>query len=228
MTQKHLDVVLRYMTRKEHTHRDNVPIIIADYYTQNPDCSLGEFAKFIRSIRSDFFRINRIDRYSFAEEVHQILVKIPIASRNLSREDALIKGKLDALLEASEQAQEDHRSFEKKLDETYELVSREMMAQVEGIIRILTELDLENRELASLESSEVFRSLKQRLILNKQEKQIDLMERMNRKLSRLLVEVQKDKSKAQRILSGIKEFGISVTSEVLATVLLKMIGFNSY
>ena len=140
----------------------------------------------------------------------------------------MINGKLDAILEASEQAQEDHRSFEKKLDETYELVSREIMTQVESIIRILTELDLENRKLASLESSEVFRSLKQRLILNRQEKQIDLMERMNRKLFRLLVEVQKDKSKAQRILSGIKEFGISVTSEVLATVLLKMIGFDSY
>ena len=228
MTQKHLDAILRYVSREDYTHRNNVPIVLADYYTENPRCGLEEFIEYVLSIRSDFFRINRINRQSFAQEVYQILRKLPVPLKKATREDDSISTKLDALLVASEQAKDDHSSIKKRVDETYEVISKEMMSQVESIITILTEIDQENIALASLESSEVFRSLKQRLILNRQEKQIDLMERMNKKLSRLLVEVQKDKSKAQWILSGIKEFGISLTSEVLATVLLKMIGFNSY
>ena len=73
---KYLDAILRYFNENDYTHREDVAIIISDFYEENPDISLEGFRKKIKGIRRDFFRINRLNRDSFAETLYVILNRV--------------------------------------------------------------------------------------------------------------------------------------------------------
>jgi len=73
---KYLDALLRYFNENDYTHREDVAIIISDLFEENPDISLEDFRKKIKRIRRDFFRINRLNRDSFAETVYVLLNRV--------------------------------------------------------------------------------------------------------------------------------------------------------
>lgn len=70
---KYLDAILRYFNRNDYTHREDVALIISDLFEENPNINLEDFKKKIKSIRRDFFRINRLNRDDFAETVYVLL-----------------------------------------------------------------------------------------------------------------------------------------------------------
>jgi hypothetical protein len=72
---KYLDAILRYISQNEYTHRENVAIIIADLFEQDPNISLEKFIKEIKAIKKDFFRINKLDRTYFAGTLYVLLNK---------------------------------------------------------------------------------------------------------------------------------------------------------
>ena len=72
---KYLSAVLRFFNENDYTHRENVAILVSDIYEQNPEINLDEFKNRIKGIRSDFFRINKINRSKFAESVFALLNK---------------------------------------------------------------------------------------------------------------------------------------------------------
>jgi hypothetical protein len=73
---KYLDAILRFFNENEYTHREDIAIMISEIFEENPDISLENFGKKINRIRRDFFRINRINRNSFAETVYVRLNKV--------------------------------------------------------------------------------------------------------------------------------------------------------
>ncbi len=70
---KFLDALLRYFSENEYTHREDVAVIISDIFEENPDISLEEFVKSIKGIRRDFFRINKLNREVFSENLYVLL-----------------------------------------------------------------------------------------------------------------------------------------------------------
>lgn len=73
---KYLDVILRYFSEEEYKHRQDVAILISDIFEKNPEINLEEFKKKIKNIRRDFFRINRLNRDSFAETLYVLLNRV--------------------------------------------------------------------------------------------------------------------------------------------------------
>lgn len=86
MLVKYLDAILRFFNENDYTHREDVAIIISEIFEQNPDISLEDFRKKIKGIRRDFFRINRLNRDSFAGAVYVLLNR-----RRRERPDKLSK-----------------------------------------------------------------------------------------------------------------------------------------
>jgi hypothetical protein len=73
---KYLDALLRLFNDNEYTHKEDVAIIISEIFEENPDISLENFTKKIKKIRRDFFRINRLNRDSFAQTTYVCLNKV--------------------------------------------------------------------------------------------------------------------------------------------------------
>lgn len=73
---KYLDVILRYFSENDYTHKEDVAIITSDIFEENPNVSLEDFKKKIKKVRRDFFRINRLNRDRFAEAVYVLLNKV--------------------------------------------------------------------------------------------------------------------------------------------------------
>jgi hypothetical protein len=69
----YLDCLLRFFRREEYLNRENVAIIISNIFEQSPTISIDDFKKKIRALKSDFFRINGLNRGIFAEKVFGIL-----------------------------------------------------------------------------------------------------------------------------------------------------------
>ena len=73
---KYLDALLRYFNENDYTHREDVAIIISDIFQKNPDISLDAFVKKIKGIKRDFFRINRLNRADFSENLYVLLNRV--------------------------------------------------------------------------------------------------------------------------------------------------------
>jgi hypothetical protein len=73
---KYLDAILRYFNEEEYTHRQDVAILISDIFEKNPEMNLEEFKRQIKDIKRDFFRINKLDRDTFAETLYVLLSKV--------------------------------------------------------------------------------------------------------------------------------------------------------
>lgn len=73
---KYFDTILRYFNDNDFTHREDVALIISEIYEQDPDVNLEDFRKQIKGIRRDFFRINKLNRESFAETLYVLLNKV--------------------------------------------------------------------------------------------------------------------------------------------------------
>lgn len=73
---KYLDAILRVISREEYTHREDVAIIISKIFEINPDISIEEFTAEVKKIKRDFFRINRLNRNEFSEDIFKCLKKI--------------------------------------------------------------------------------------------------------------------------------------------------------
>lgn len=73
---KYLDALLRYFNENDYTHRQDVAIIISDIFEENPDISLEAFIKKIKEIKRDFFRINKLKRANFSEEIYVLLNRV--------------------------------------------------------------------------------------------------------------------------------------------------------
>ena len=71
----YLDAVLRFFDSEGYSNRENIAIIISDIFEKTPDIALADFKNHIRSIKSDFFRINRLKRSEFSERVFQTLLR---------------------------------------------------------------------------------------------------------------------------------------------------------
>jgi hypothetical protein len=82
MHMKYLDAILRYFSENDFTHKEDVAIIVSDLFNEKPDMSLEDFITTIGRVRRDFFRINKINRVEFAEEVFAILNKVKLEYPN--------------------------------------------------------------------------------------------------------------------------------------------------
>jgi hypothetical protein len=72
---KYLSAILDLFNEKEYTHRGNVAILLAELYEQDTQTKFEDFSAYVERMRTDFFRINRIDRRKFAESAYNILEK---------------------------------------------------------------------------------------------------------------------------------------------------------
>lgn len=73
---KYLDAILRYFSEEEYTHRQDVAILISDIFEKNPEVTLEGFKKKVKDIKRDFFRINRLNRDTFAETLYALLNRV--------------------------------------------------------------------------------------------------------------------------------------------------------
>lgn len=73
---KYLDALLRYFNDNNYTHREDIPVIISDIFEETRDISLDGFTKKIKRIKRDFFRINRLNRAVFSENLYVLLNRI--------------------------------------------------------------------------------------------------------------------------------------------------------
>jgi hypothetical protein len=69
----YLDTILRFFSSEEYSNRQNIPIIISNIFEQNPDITIEDFKRKISITKTDFFRINRLNRDKFAERIFQAL-----------------------------------------------------------------------------------------------------------------------------------------------------------
>lgn len=72
---KYLSSLLRFFSENDYTHKGNLAVIISDIYENNPEITLDAFTREIIAIKSDFFRINKINRQIFAETLFTLLEK---------------------------------------------------------------------------------------------------------------------------------------------------------
>ena len=70
---KYLDALLRFFDQNDFRNREDVAILISEIFERNPDMSLEDFKKSVSEIRRDFFRINRLNREKFSENIYLIL-----------------------------------------------------------------------------------------------------------------------------------------------------------
>lgn len=71
----YLDTVLRFLNTEGYSNKENIAIIISDIFEKNPDMALKDFNKEIGLIKSDFFRINKLKREEFSENIFQVLLR---------------------------------------------------------------------------------------------------------------------------------------------------------
>jgi len=225
MTLIYLDQILRYISREEYTHRGNVPILLADYFEENPFCSLEEFLKFVKSIRNDFFRINRIDRAVFSTEIHAILGSIRNDSTYSGSKSDSFHEKMDELLKLSKENREDTKLMRKMLDEIHQRFITHLLPEVESMIAALENSTEEQNGDFTASGQEILQRIRQKILMKRIDEQIEVMKGIDQKVSRILAEVSKDRTKAQAVLRSIKELGVSITSETIAAFLLRGIGF---
>lgn len=73
---KYLSAILRFMNENEYTHREGIAVKLSETFEENPNINLGDFKSYVKGIRSDFFRINRIDRNVFSESIYTTLQRV--------------------------------------------------------------------------------------------------------------------------------------------------------
>jgi hypothetical protein len=73
---KYLDALLRHFNENDYTHKEDVAIIISDIFEENPDISLEAFIKKIKGVKRGFFRINKLKRANFSEEIYVLLNRV--------------------------------------------------------------------------------------------------------------------------------------------------------
>lgn len=226
MTLAYLDVILRYMTQEEFTHRENIPIMLSDYLNQNPHSDLDKFTKFVESIRSDFFRINRIDRLNFAREIFHLCKTIKSTYIPEVEENESLTEKVNLLIRLAKEGQNERHDISSKLDEVIRIQITQIQSILNEIIDILDSFEGEFTDVKTIRRSQVMQSILDRIIIKRQEKQQSQLEQIQSGLSMILTEMRKDESKGRKILNGVRDLGVSIVSDALATVLLRMAGFS--
>ena len=147
---KYLTAILRFFNQNDYTYRENIATIISDIYERNPNITLSEFKKEIKLIRSDFFRINKINKSVFAESLFSILeetkkrqkekiTNFEVARDFISRkleigfEKTRHKEERDKLLERFGNVSKPHQKLIASLDSLLQKISQSYQIELHGV-----------------------------------------------------------------------------------------------
>ena len=137
---KYLSAILRYFNEKDYKNRENVAIVISDFFEENSRISEEEFLKKIKSIKSDFFRLNEIDKVVFTKAVYERLRKVDKQQKNKESNFDLAKRFIAENLEVS-YSKEEHKEERKKLLDEFKNIPKPHPKLVESLDSILNKIN---------------------------------------------------------------------------------------
>jgi len=75
MTMTYLSAILRYFNTYNYEHREDLPIVISNFFESNLDATLVEFESFIKVLDYDFFYLNKINKKELSKELYEVFLR---------------------------------------------------------------------------------------------------------------------------------------------------------